>query len=132
MAFDGLDELSRTIVERLTREGWEQTTRSRESGVAESVHNNGDMRMSIFQSIEDRSLALTLVDIESGGSLRFDVEYGDSIARLLDILTAWQDRLSVDNFRDMMNEIASSFPETYAEPFEGDEDTPWEKVIPRP
>ncbi|MEU1302534.1 hypothetical protein [Streptomyces shenzhenensis] len=131
MAFEGFEGVSSTIIDRLSKAGWEQTTRSEESGVPEFVFNNERMRASVFQSIEDRSLMLTLLDIGSGGYLRFDIRYGDSVSALLQILVEWQGDISVENFRDMVNEIALAIPETFAEPFEGDEDTPWQKVIPR-
>ncbi|WPB88835.1 hypothetical protein [Streptomyces malaysiensis] len=131
MSFEGFEDLSLSIVARLSGAGWEQTTRGKESGVPELVFNNGNMRLSIFQSIEGRSLMLGLIDIESGGYLRFDIEYGESISSLLGIFVQWQSGLSIDNFQEMINEIAVQFPETFAEPFEGDEDSPWPKVIPR-
>jgi hypothetical protein len=131
MAFEGFEDLSLFIVNKLTESGWEQTTRSKESGVPEMVFNNGRMRTSIFQSIADKSLMLHLIDIDSGGYLRFDIGYNESIHPLIHILSEWQDRVSAENFHNMINEVATVFPETFAEPFEGDEDSPWERVIPR-
>ncbi|MGW2776765.1 hypothetical protein ACWC4C_30415 [Streptomyces olivaceoviridis] len=131
MAFEGFEGISSIVIDGLSKAGWERTTRSEESGVPEFVFNNGKIRTSVFQSIADRSLMLTLVDVDSGGYLRFDIQYGGSISLLLRILIEWQEDVSMENFRDMVNEIALEFPETFAEPFDGDEDSPWQKVIPR-
>ncbi|MER6684614.1 hypothetical protein [Streptomyces olivaceoviridis] len=131
MLFEGFEGISSIVIDGLSKAGWERTTRSEESGVPEFVFNNGKIRISAFQSITDRSLILTLLDVDSGGYLRFDIQYGDSISLLLRILTTWQEDVSMGNFRDMVNEIALEFPETFAEPFDGDEDSPWQKVIPR-
>ncbi|WP_405499319.1 hypothetical protein OG501_04405 [Streptomyces niveus] len=131
MAFEGFDEISQTIDRYLSAAGWEQTTRSRESNVPEFISNNGSMRTSIFQYIAERSLMLTLVDVENGGYRKFEVRYGDSIDSLLAILAVWQNHVSIENFNVMINEIAKEVPEILAEPLEGDEDTPWVRVVPR-
>ncbi|WP_406117519.1 hypothetical protein [Streptomyces anulatus] len=130
MPFEGFDEISSTIIGYLTAAGWKQTTRSKESEVPEFVSNNGRMRTSIFQHISDRSLMLTLVDIESGDYLRFEVRYEDSVELLLGILAAWHQHVTIENFGIMINEIAKQVPEVLSEPIDGDVDTPWEKIVP--
>ncbi|MEU1302592.1 hypothetical protein [Streptomyces shenzhenensis] len=131
MPFEGFDDVSRIIVARLSKAGWKQTTRSKESEVPEFYFTNSKFHTSAFQSIEGESLMLTIVDLESQGYQRFDIQYDESLSSLLSILVKWQNKVSVRNFLDMINEIAIAVPKILAEPFSGDEDTPWEKVIPR-
>ncbi|WP_030705203.1 MULTISPECIES: hypothetical protein [unclassified Streptomyces] len=131
MPFEGFDEVSNTIIEYLTAAGWDRTTRSVESEVPEFVSSNGQMRTSIFQHLSDKSLTLTLIDIQSGGYRRFEVRYGDSIHSLLGILAAWHQHITPENFGIMVNEIAKEIPELLAEPQDGDVDTPWERVTPQ-
>ncbi|MEV8333843.1 hypothetical protein [Streptomyces niveus] len=131
MAFEGFEEISDTIGRYLSAADWKQTTRSIQSNVPEFNWTNESIRTSIFQHIAERSLTLTLTAIESGGYRKFEVRYGDSIDSLLAILVAWQNYVSIENIEVMINGIAKEVPEILAEPLEGDEDTPWEVIVPR-
>lgn len=130
MPFEGFAEVSNTITEYLTAAGWQRTTRSRESEVPEFVTTNGRMRTSIFQSTDDKSLMLTLVDVATGTRLRFDVRYENSIGSLLGILAAWHEHLSIDNFGSMIRTMSLEVPGIYAEPAGLGPDSPWEQIYP--
>lgn len=131
MPFTGFDEISTTISEYLTAAGWKPTQRCIESEVPEFTFSNGRMQITVFQHISGQSLALTLVDVESGDYSRAEVQYGDSIDHLLGALAAWSGHVTRDNFGLMLQEIAREVPEVLVAPLEGGVDTPWEKVQPR-
>jgi hypothetical protein len=129
--FDGFDRVSAVITARLAEAGWERTKRSKESEVPEFVFNNGMMRIAVFQEVDDPSVSLTLTDILEDSYLRLEVRYGSDPSELLCVLVEWQDSVSGRNFHEMVNSVARACPDTFAEPFEGDENAPWERVIPR-
>ncbi|MFG3429440.1 hypothetical protein [Streptomyces californicus] len=131
MPFTGFDEISTTITGYLTAAGWKPTKRCIESEVPEFTFNNGNMQITAFQYISERSLALTLVDLESGDYSRAEVQYVEAIDHLLGALAAWSDHVTRENFGLMLQAIAREVPEVLLAPLEGGVDTPWERVLPR-
>ncbi|MFF2011772.1 hypothetical protein ACFVWY_22205 [Streptomyces sp. NPDC058195] len=130
MTVEGFDAIYSLITDRLSGEDWRQTTRSKDSSVPEFVMENGCMRTVIFQIVDEKSLTLTLMNTEEDSYLRFEIGYENRVSTLLDILIRWGGSVTPESFHAMINEIAKEFPDTLAEPLEGDEDTPWLRVIP--
>ncbi|MFD9869135.1 hypothetical protein ACFXI8_26805 [Streptomyces niveus] len=128
MAFEGFEDISGKMVRYLSAAGWEQTTQSRESEVPEFVCHGKEINTTVFQHLDGKSVRLTLQ--ADGAYRRVEVAYGDSLDLLLPLLASWGPHLCTDFLLTFLKEIAKSVPEVLLQPLEGNEDTPWERILP--
>ncbi|MFG1951405.1 hypothetical protein [Micromonospora sp. NPDC048830] len=110
----------RRIIERLTSAGWKMAEGATILNRASLVYESEQLSLEVTQDDQYRELLLTLVSAD-GGELTVFPAYGERLDATLEAIIGFQDRISPDNFQDMLRELVAACPEVYFQTEEDDE-----------
>ncbi len=89
--------------------------------LASLFYDNGRMVAEVEHHYERQELLLMLTSPDGRQVTVYPV-YGDSLETTLDAIVGFQDRVTPDNFQEMLGELVAVCPEVYVQ--EGEDDEP--------
>lgn len=108
------------IVERLKLAGWDMAEGAVTLDRAALVYDNGQITIEVEQDYDRHELLLTLASPD-GREITVYPVYGDSLEATLDAIVSFQDRVTAENFQDILRELVVTCPEVYIQEDEDDE-----------
>ncbi|MGW3567077.1 hypothetical protein ACWDSL_24955 [Streptomyces sp. NPDC000941] len=111
----------RRVLERLREAGWDMAEGASTLDLASLFYDNGRMVAEVEHHYERQELLLTLTSPDGRQVTVYPV-YGDSLETTLDAIVGFQDRVTPDNFQEMLGELVAACPEVYVQ--EGEDDEP--------
>lgn len=118
-------ERDRVIIERLTRSGWRRTDRSEAFGAADLTYRNQYLSLGVLHEWQDDSITFKIID--KNNTLYLAVYFNDNLPQLLEVISAMQDEISPDNFRDQIGKIIQVCPSVYVDTGDGIVPIDWER-----
>ncbi|WP_435599545.1 hypothetical protein [Streptomyces anulatus] len=100
------------IISRLKSSGWIMAAGAETLGRAALTHDNGRIVIELEQDNEQREMILSLTSPNGRGVTVYPV-YGNSLESTLDVLVSFQDRITPENFQEMIMELVTACPEVY-------------------
>ncbi|KAK1177591.1 hypothetical protein B7755_005055 [Streptomyces sp. NBS 14/10] len=111
----------RRVLERLREAGWDMAEGASTLDLASLFYDNGRMVAEVEHHYERQELLLTLTSPDGRQVTVYPV-YGDSLETTLDSIVGFQDRVTPDNFQEVLGELVAACPEVYVQ--EGEDDEP--------
>ncbi|MEV7656872.1 hypothetical protein AB0O39_22140 [Streptomyces anulatus] len=100
------------IISRLKSSGWIMAAGAETLGRAALTYENGRIVIELEQDNEQREMVLSLTSPDGRGVTVYPV-YGNSLESTLDVLVSFQDRITPENFQEMLMELVTACPEVY-------------------
>jgi hypothetical protein len=107
------------ISEALEAAGWKGSERHELFGAADYDYESSNGELHVEHKMRDDRVNLSFDAAGGKGAFRVRIAYKRKLAKLLELITSFQDDLSADNYKDHLNALVKEFPETDA--LQGDE-----------
>ncbi len=110
--------MARTLLDS----GWERTTAGQAFELAHMRYRNEYVNITTQHDWEDESLLIHVSDFGYTVGVRGVVSYQEGLEDFLTVLIAWQDRVTLENFDDLLRAFARNGHDAYR--LDGDDATP--------